>query len=42
LTPGGTQGDIEGFIPFLKLPKVDLTTDAEYIANLVNVVVNVQ
>ena len=30
------KGDIKGFIPQI-LPKVDLTTDAEYVANLVNV-----
>jgi len=42
---GRTQGGIKGFIPPSKLPKLDLTTDAEYVANLVTreyVVVNGQ
>ena len=40
---GRAKGGINGFIP-LKLPKLVLTADAEYIAHLVNanVVVNVQ
>jgi len=33
---GHTQGRIKGFIP-PKLVKLDLTTDAEYVVNLVNV-----
>jgi len=33
---GRTQGRIKGFIP-PKLLKLELTTDAEYVVNLVNV-----
>jgi len=32
---GRSQGSVKGFIP-RKLPKLDLTTDAEYVANLVS------
>jgi len=34
--PRDQQGRIKGFMPTI-LPKFDLTTDAEYVANLVNV-----
>jgi len=34
--PKRTRGDIKGYI-FPKLPKLDLTADAEYVANLANV-----
>jgi len=40
------QGGVNGFIPPAKMPKLDLTANAEYVANLVSsvicVVVNVQ
>jgi len=36
LESGRTEGSTKGFIP-TKLPKFDLTNDAEYVTNLVNV-----
>jgi len=39
VAPDAYLGDVKAFIPHQNWPKLDLTADAEYVANLVNVTV---